>query len=700
MCRHKFPSIAPIAFVLLAFSPMVLAEDELAATSKVQASSISTFHCLSLYWSPEKGEAGKKVLVKFREAGQKAWRDGLPMRYNPVKTPECKGDYRGSIVHLKPGTAYEVVLTLEGADLRTSLKAATWNEKFPVASVVKGANANATVTLNKSGTPEGYILYDGTGCVIDCENRSDLGISVDASYVILRGYTIKNVKQHGIRLMGGHHIVIEDCDVSKWGSEEEKGFGFDYQGCVFSNKKDLHAVVIQRCKFHHPTWNTNSWAEDHNKSRHPAGPQTIVFWESEGNHVFRYNECWSDDAHYFNDVMGAGNNGSYRGFPGADCDIYCNYIANCWDDGIEAEGGNQNVRIWNNYIENTMMTMANAATSIGPLYIWRNVGGRSYSPPGSEWNLTHGNFMKMGFAGSETWMTGHMYVFNNTIFQPKDEGASGLGGDSRVIKHCVTRNNIFHARPGDTHSISTESKSSIDNNFDFDLLSARYPADQEKHGIKGAPKYVPGTGFSFESKTGNFQQAPDSPGIKKGEVIPNFNDGINGAPDMGAHEAGSPPMVYGLKAEFVPPGTPAQSPVAALNGTREAPKSVAVPKVDAAPHRTALAKALQSDAAKKNAKVFLRIMGASQEVSLAGADAQGVKVKIEGNTMPLLWKDLANEDYVNLGLQVCSEDAEAVFHAGAIALAENLNPSVEKAAQKLSELKSDKARDLEALRGK
>jgi hypothetical protein len=56
---------------------------------------------------------------------------------------------------------------------------------------------------------------------------------------------------------------------------------------------------------------------------------------------------------------------SYRGWPGADSDIYCNTIANCWDDGIEVEGAGENVRIWNNYIENTMMTIANAATSIG-----------------------------------------------------------------------------------------------------------------------------------------------------------------------------------------------------------------------------------------------------------------------------------------------------------------------------------------------
>ena len=400
------------------------------------------------------------------------------------------------------------------------------------------------------------MLYDGTGCVIDCNNTSDLGITVDAQFVILRGFTIKNVKQHGIRIMKGHHIVIEDCDVSKWGSEDEKGFGVDYQGAVYSNNKDLRAVVIQRCKLHHPSWNSNSWAEDHNKSRHPAGPQTVVFWESEGNHVIRYNECWSDDKHYFNDVMGAGQNGSFRGFPGADSDIYCNYVANCWDDGIEAEGGGQNVRVFNNYIENTMMTIANAATSIGPLYIWRNVGGRSYSPPGSKWDLTHGNFMKMGYADGEHWMTGHMYVFNNTLLQPRDEGANALGGPDRIIKHCVSRNNILHVRSTDTHCISTEKKSSVDNDFDYDLLSAkRYPANQEKHGVPGAPQYVPGAGFSFETKTGNFQQAEGSPGLKKGEYLPNFSEGITGAPDMGAHQTGARPFVYGVKAEFIPAGS-------------------------------------------------------------------------------------------------------------------------------------------------
>jgi hypothetical protein len=557
--------LAAAFFAFAAAGQIVLAEEPSkpgpgsapspAITSKIPATSVPTFHCLGIYWSPEKGQDGKKVLVRFRSAAEKTWHEGLPMRYNPVKTQECKGDYRGSIVNLEPGTSYEVALALEGTDLRTSLKAATWSEKFPIASTIKCKSGSATLTINKSGTPEGYVLYDGTGSVIDCGNKSDLGISVDASYVILRGFTIKNVKQHGIRIMKGHHIVIEGCDISQWGSEEERGFGFEMQACVYSNQKDLRAVVIQRCKFHNPSWNTNSWAEDHFKgkdTKHPDGPQTIVFWESEGNHVIRYNECWSDDKHYYNDVIGGAFNGSYRGFPGADSDIYGNYFANCWDDGIEVEGGGQNIRIWNNYIENTMMMIANAATSIGPLYIWRNVTGRSYSPPGSKWNLTHGNFMKMGFADKEDWMTGHMYVFNNTIFQPQNEGATGLGGDSRIIKHCVTRNNIFQARSGDTHSIST-CKTSADNDFDYDLLSARYPLDQEKHGIKGTPRYVPAAGFLCQTKTGNFQLAADSPGRRQAVVIPNFCEALDGgAPDMGAQESGTPPVVFGVKAEFLP----------------------------------------------------------------------------------------------------------------------------------------------------
>lgn len=521
------------------------------AAEKTAVSLVPTFHCMSIYWSPEKGSPERKVSVKFRKVGKKQWRKGLPLRYNPIKTPACKSDYRGSLVNLTPATTYEIKLTLDGTDNKINGKGTTWSEKFLVKSTVKESDRQTTLKVNKSGKPGAYVLYEGTGCTIDTSNKEDVGIAVNASYVILRGFTIRNVRQHGIRLVSGHHIVIEDCDISKWGSESEKGWGKNYQASIFSNNKALHTVVVQRCKMHHPTWDTNSWAEKHGKSNHPAGPQAVVFFNSAGNHVIRYNECWSDKDHYFNDAMGAGSNGSYQGFPNSDSDIYCNYISECRDDGIEAEGSDQNVRIWNNYVENVLIPIANAAVSIGPLYVWGNVSGRSYSPPGSSWNMTHGPFLKLGYAGGEKWMTGHMYIFNNTIFQD-NKGAGGLGGKSRIIKHCISRNNILHVRETDKNSIAVHRKHD-DNDFDYDLTNASFPAKHEKHGLKGIPSYVPNAGFDSRTRTGMFQLAPKSKGVEAALLIPNFCEPVKGKkPDMGAHQRGTKKMQFGVQAKFIP----------------------------------------------------------------------------------------------------------------------------------------------------
>jgi hypothetical protein len=99
----------------------------------------------------------------------------------------------------------------------------------------------------------------------------------------------------------------------------------------------------------------------------------------------------------------------------------------------------------------------------------------------------------------------------------------------------------------------------VDNDFDYDLLSARYPNGQERLGLSGKPTYAPASGFTFARKLGNFQLAPGSPGYDQGVVIPNFCDVFTGsAPDIGAHEAGTAPMTFGVKAQFVPPGKEAE----------------------------------------------------------------------------------------------------------------------------------------------
>lgn len=570
MCSQRQISIGAVPDVTNNQVPLI--------TTSQKAFTVSTFHNLSVYWSPKNGNKTKKVLVAYKAIQNNQWNEALPMKYNPIaevgmnpKTEKRydKADYRGSIVNLQPNTTYDIRLTLAGTNISTTLQASTWNEEFPIGEIKKPNNLTTELSYSSlKGTVEAYILIDGTGKTIDIQDGSAQCIKlVDCAYVILRGFTLKNAAESTIRLYNSHHIVIENCDMSNWGEEDVvgSGFGKDYQAGVYAGPNDAYSCVIQRNKIHHPRWDSNSWAELHNPAAdpnktsnyHPSGPQGISLGECNiGNNVIRYNEIWSDTAHYFNDILGMWSNASYAGFPGPDSDIYGNYLANCYDDGIESEGSNTNVRIWNNYIENVYIAIGNAATSIGPLYIWRNVSGRAHSMPNSVYGQ-YGGFIKMGYAHSINWMTGHMYIFNNTILQPKNHGTGGLGtmrDANRFILHCETRNNIFHVRDETKNSISILPSGNIDNHYDYDLTNHPFPKGQENNGITGEPIYASGSpSFNFNNKTGKFIQSPNSLGYSAGIEIPNFTNYYTGeAPDIGAHEHGTDAIIYGVRANFVP----------------------------------------------------------------------------------------------------------------------------------------------------
>ncbi|HEY5912079.1 MAG TPA: right-handed parallel beta-helix repeat-containing protein [Verrucomicrobiae bacterium] len=515
---------------------------------------IPTFHCLGLYWSPPGGAAGKEVFVRYRRQGTTDWKEALPMRYNPIpKTDEDLADYRGSIVHLTPGTVYKVQLTLQDSTTSTNFIATTWSEAFPVGETIPVGSRDAPLMIKESGTPKRWRIYDGRGATIDVRHQQDACVMINASNVVLRGFNLRGAGTTNldskriigaIRIEGGQDIIIEDCDISDWGRlNPATGLGFDYDAAIFSRSPGLKRLIVQRCKLHHPTYDGSTWYEPKYPT-HTQGPQCITLFNTGGNHVIRYNECFSDLEHMYNDGIGGGSNGSFQGSPGPDSDIYGNVISHCWDDGLEVEGGSRNVRIWDNYITQCMMMIGNAPCSIGPLYIWRNVVTRSQSQPGAG----GGNFLKMGFANSEDWMTGQQYIFHNTIFGSADWlPTGGLGGD-RIVKHTISRNNILHVRAPRNWSTSNNQRNA-DNDFDYDLFNGRVPSSQEPHGVRGEPVYAQGSGYDPETKIGRFQLAADSPGAGASQAIPNFSDGYTGkAPDVGAHQRGAPPVRYGVRA--------------------------------------------------------------------------------------------------------------------------------------------------------
>jgi len=519
--------------------------------AQLEASAVSTFHCIGVYWSPQDGGSNNVCQVRYRSFGSIRWREALPLWYDDRELGGYSPGYRGSIVNLDPGRVYEIELELLKTGTEENFVAETWSEDFPIAKTVylPVGTTSQTLEITESGSPDGYILYTAPsgGAVIDVRHSRDYCITVNASYVIIRGLDLRGANVYGIRLYNCHDVVIEQCDISDFSSIEDDGWG-NRGSAIFSNSSRLARIIVQRNIIHNPYSDTNSWSEYRAKygSYHPRGPTAIGFVKSAGNHIIRYNEIYSDEDHYFDDCMGAGNNN----FPNRDSDIYGNYIANCWDDGIEAEDDNCNVRIWGNFIEWTFVKIAVAPTTIGPVYVWRNVAGVARADDIHSWNdVSRGGFLKTNDGGGKT------YVFHNTLLQPGQPRGTlyplgcgrGLGWGGRML-NTTSRNNILHVAdpryPGIKDCTGVTYHDAL-GDYDYDLFNSHNEvyAGAEPHGIKGVPIYDPDNG------DGDFMLDRSSPGYDAGAVIPNFNDNYSGAaPDLGAHEAGSPPMEFGVDA--------------------------------------------------------------------------------------------------------------------------------------------------------
>ncbi|HBR93176.1 MAG TPA: hypothetical protein DEA90_03325 [Opitutae bacterium] len=542
---------------------------------EVSPQAIATFNSVGLYWKPTGGSAARKVSVHYRKVGEDSWSEAMPLWFDDNEhdgeAAQHTAEYRGSIVYLDSGTDYEAKLSLEDGPTRI-LSFTTRSDDFKIArKVTLPSSYSKKFEIFEGGNEEdGYVLYEpaqGTEAVWDGRSVIEHNLEIKASYVIVRGLTLKNARTHGIYLDDVHDVIIDQCDISGWGDTMQDGQARNLNAAIYARTPVLERIVIQNCRLHHPRSDSNSWNQTRpgTRSRHPEGPQGIVFYGGKGGHVIRYNRIESDMEHMFNDGMGEVHNFSYAGFPVRDSDIHDNFISHCWDDALEIEGADMNVRVWNNYMDMTYGAIGAAVPSLGPVYFFRNVYAVSRKDERTRTNDLTGHYLIKIGNESAKWSRGRMYVLHNTILQPPPfPGASApsSGAQAGIVytskrkkqKNIVSRNNIFHLRTERDWAIK-DPHHNTSNDFDYDLYDGRtaYQEGSQAHGIQASPHFE-------RAPDGRLWLAPGTPGHDAGQRLPNFNDHYTGqAPDMGAVEYQDPTPKPAIWPAFPPARNEAQN---------------------------------------------------------------------------------------------------------------------------------------------
>lgn len=499
---------------------------------------VATYECLSIYLSsvaaPSSSTGLADAIVEYRTSGG-AWQTAHPAWFD--RRPVNEGgneyggqEYRGSIPGLIAGISYEVRVTPSGGAPVTG-SMATWSNTRPGTVVNVGA-VNGTYRITQGGTPGNWRIYQGG--VVNAPN-AEYGVQIEASYVVLRNFTIKKARRHGV-LIGPthdynnddiHDVVIENNDISEWGSVvpggEYKGFGRNLDSAVFSASRDLRRITVQRNTIHQPNFGSNSWEAPTHPRLHPRGPQGITFARNKahdfalgllsskddtpalrmrkgsnltavaagtapGNHVIRYNDIAGLPTKRLNDAIGGfGSNGTNSGAMIRDTDVYGNRIRYVWDDCIEGDGAYRNIRIWGNYFDKFFQGVSFQGRMGGPAYVWANIFGDSES---EALNPTRGGSMCKGSIDGPGPATidrlgGRLYAYNNLIMA---DGLFRLFHDGEMgarVRNLVALNNICNTQ-GAAFKAGNSSANPRDRNIvDYNRFSSDNAANVNSSGTTG-----------------------------------------------------------------------------------------------------------------------------------------------------------------------------------------------------------------------
>ncbi len=360
--------------------------------------------------------------------------------------------------------------------------------------------------------------------------RCDEGFHLkNASYIAIEGMEIRDFGREtpgaGVHLEKSAWNVIRDCSIHGMNAG------------VLLTAPESEGNLVENCEL----WDSSipAWPWWMTKGRDEEGAGVVSYTGGRGNVV---RSCRFHTL--FDGLSPANFEGSSSESYNCDWDVYDNEISDTRDDVIEPEGPCINFRFWNNRCRDMFSGVSLAPINTGPAYVMYNV-------------LYGHMYLGLKYNGIGE---GICNIFHNTVYTSVS-GIDAIRSADRITGQHF-RNNIFF---GDGLALNAIEGVSSDNDWDYDLWynldvqwMKSYTAESSRRRLfKLASKLVNSlsqfqelTGWEqhglyvdplfADPVNGDLRLRPESPGVDRGVVLPNINDGFKGkAPDMGAYEWGS-----------------------------------------------------------------------------------------------------------------------------------------------------------------
>ena len=517
-----------------------------------------------------------RVTVRYRKLGAATWTDALPLfRVHPESTPgwPLQPQFAGSIFDLRPSTTYQIelhatdpdgpvdqTLSLTGttlavpgdpqtprarsvanaADLQPALSSA---QPGDVITLANGVYPGQFFTFS-AGTPQNPIVIRGAsqaGVILDGQGCTGCNVIevYGAGYVHIERLTIQNAER-AIRFQtaGAQENVVRGLLVRN----TQMGIG--------GRENQLDFYIADNTLQGRLNWPL-LFRDDAGAHGSDDGIAVLGF-----GHVVAHNRISG-----YGDAMKTAQDGARA------IDFYNNDILYTYDNGVELDGAEGNVRCFRNRFTNGQDMLSVQPVFGGPAYLVRNqvvnaageqvkfhnVGAPTYAEPNGVL-VYHNTFVSPFYDMQlQTPSPSHHFAEENNLFV----GPSTLATLNAVDWTGPADDGTFDYNGYFPNGRFYFNLPALGGYIGYPNFAALQAAGVERHGVllSGqifASRLVGPATYTTQMAPQDLSLAKKSAAIDRGLFLPNINSGFQGkAPDLGAVEHGCSSLQYGPRSAGV-----------------------------------------------------------------------------------------------------------------------------------------------------